>query len=99
VGIVSEFRESGESIARFAARRRLRVSSLKWWCWRLRETSATPRVEARDEVRLVPVGVVGLSARTASPLVISITDVEVRIEVGTDVASVGALVRELRSRC
>jgi hypothetical protein len=96
--IVAEFRDSGESIAAFAAKRRLRVSSLKWWCWRVRDTNTT-RPEGGDEVRLVPVDVVGLAARARQPVVVAIGDVEVRVEVGTDAAYVGALVRELRSRC
>jgi len=97
--ILAELRRSGESVEKFAARRRIQLSSLKWWCWRLRAASATPRTKARDEVRLLPVDVVGLAARTHAPVVLAIADVEMRVEVGTDVAYVGALVREIRSRC
>jgi hypothetical protein len=97
--IVAEYRGSGESVEKFAAKRGLRVSSLKWWCWRVRGASTPRRSEARDEVRLVPVEVVGLAARACGPVMLAIADVEMRVDVGTDVAYVGALVRELRARC
>ncbi len=35
----------------------------------------------------------------ATAVVITVSNVEVRVEVGTDVAYVGALVGELRARC
>jgi transposase-like protein len=94
--IVTEFLRSGESVAKFTRRLGLRPSSLKWWCWRLRDAAPA---EPREEVRLVPVDVVGLGARRAGEIVVAIGDVEVRAEIGTDVTYVGALVRELRSRC
>jgi hypothetical protein len=97
--IVAEFARSGESVAKFAARRRLRLSSLKWWCWRLRGASAAA-AEASSEVRLVPVEVVGLAAHGgARPIELTVVGVEMRVDVGTDVTYVAALVGELRSRC
>ena len=98
-GIVAAFEQSRVSLAEFAARRRLRLSSLKWWCWRLRGTSA-PVAETGGDVRLIPVEVVGLAARgAASRIELAVAGVEMRVEIGTDVTYVAALVDALRSRC
>jgi hypothetical protein len=98
--LVAEFRRSGESVAKFAAKRGLQVSSLKWWCWRLGEAKRS-QAEEREAVRLVPIDVVGLAAgaSSSSTIVIATAGAEIRIEAGIDVAYVGALVRELQSRC
>ena len=48
-------------------------------------------------VRLLPVDVVGGAG--ASSVTIAVGGAELRVEVGTDVANVGALVSALRSRC
>jgi len=98
VAVVGAFEQSGESLAKFCKKRRIRVASLKWWRWRLRDARAAKAL-AKDEVRLVPVDVIGLAASRPSGVTIALADVEVRIAVGTDVTYVGALVGELRSRC
>ena len=100
VAIVAAFEQSGESLRKFCARRRIRLASLKWWRWRLRDArTASALVRKSDEVRLVPVDVIGLAASRPTGVTIALSDVEVRVEVGTDVAYVGALVGALRSRC
>lgn len=102
VAIVAAFDQSGESLRKFCAKRRIRLASLKWWRWRLRDSDAAAalvRKRKSDEVRLVPVDVIGLAASRPTGVTIALSDVEVRVEVGTDVAYVGALVGELRSRC
>lgn len=100
VAVVAAFEKSGESLEKFCAKRRIRIASLKWWRWRLRDARAavTTLVTSKD-VRLVPVEVIGLAASRPTGVTIALADVEVRVEVGTDVAYVGALVGELRSRC
>ncbi len=100
VAIVAAFERSSESTKKFCAKRRIRVASLKWWRWRLRDSRAAASALVRsDEVRLLPVDVIGLAAARANGVTIALSDMEVRIEVGTDITYVGALVGELRSRC
>ena len=100
VAIVAAFDQSGDSLRTFCAKRRIRLASLKWWRWRLRDAhAAAALVRKSDEVRLVPVDVIGLAASRRTGVTIVLSDLEVRVEVGTDVTYVGALVGELRSRC
>jgi hypothetical protein len=52
------------------------------------------------DVRLVPVDVIGLTAvARSSTIVIAVSGVEVRIEVGTDAGYVSTLIAALRSGC
>jgi hypothetical protein len=99
VAVVAAFEQSGDSIAKFCARRRIPPASLKWWRWRLRDARAKSALVRSDDVRLVPVDIIGLAASRPNGVTIALSDLEVRVEVGTDVAYVGALVGELRSRC
>jgi hypothetical protein len=98
-GLVDELEASGASVQRFCAKRRIRVASLKWWRWRLRSDRSSAAL-ARPGVRLLPVDVIDV-APLARPttLVVAISGSELRVEVGTDVEYVGALVSALRSRC
>jgi hypothetical protein len=97
-GLVDEFEASGESMQRFCAKHRVQVGRLKWWRWRLRsERSSTG--PAKPVVRLLPVDVVEVAPHPPTSLVVAISGVELRVEVGTDVGYVGALVSALCSRC
>ena len=96
--LVAEFETSDESLARFCARHRLAVTTFKWWRWGLRNQRPA-RAMARSDVRILPVDVVGVAARMPTSVVVAISDIEVRVEVGTDIAYVGALVGALRPRC
>ena len=94
--IIAAFRESGETAARFAARRGLKVSTLQWWTWRL-----------AAEVRLVPVDVrradvVAVAApESASRDIVELVigDAHLRFVAGTDARYVAQLVAALRDRC
>lgn len=108
--ILAELAESGDAVVEFCQKRGIRVGLLKWWRWQLRSESKRAKKKARTEnrrkalakvakdVRLVPVTVVGAVPRREGITVV-ISDLQVRVEVGTDVAYVGAIVRELRSVC
>lgn len=98
-GVLAKFEASGETLARFCAKRRIRARTLTWWRWRLRgEAHARPEAES---VRLVAVDL--QTPVAPMPLdravYVRVADVDVRIEVGTDVAYVADLVGALRSRC
>lgn len=97
-GLVDELETSGDSLQRFCAKHRLRVASLKWWRWRLRSERSSTGL-AKPGVRLLPVDVVDVAPLQPTSLVVAITGAELRVEVGTDVEYVGALVSALRSRC
>jgi hypothetical protein len=103
--IVAAFERSNQSVERYCAKRDILPGTLRWWRWRLRSTgdsgpeTAVPRTN--DEIRLVPVSVVGLAAGSPRDAAVEITfaDVCVRVEPGTDAAYVATLVAEIRSRC
>ena len=103
VRIVAAFEGSGLSAAEFCRRRDLSTAALGWWRWRLRREGRDSSVASQD-VRLVPVEVVGelvpaTPASDARRPTVSVTfdGLALELEVGTDVAYVGALVRALRS--
>ena len=99
--MIAAFEQSGERLDRFCAQRRIPPATLRWWRWHLRDARPAPSRKAPEEVRLVPVEVVGLSAGMpgARSVVITVSNVDVRVEVGTDIAYVVALVGEIRARC
>ncbi len=96
-GLIAELEASGQSPARFCGRRGISVARLKWWRWRLRSEGRARASSTAAMVRLLPVDVVGGAG--ASSVTIAVGGAELRVEVGTDVAYVGALVSALRSRC
>lgn len=97
--IVSAFGRSRQSLADFCAERQLVPGTLRWWRSRLRET-ARPAAPSQD-VQLVPVEVVGppIPEPSISAVVLAVAGMELRVEVGTDVGYVAALVASLRARC
>ena len=103
--LIAAFERSNQSVERYCAKRGIRPATFRWWRWRLRDSSSSsskPVVSSRrDEVRLVPVDVVGLATRASSHahVEIAFADVTVRVEPGADIAYVASLVAELRSRC
>jgi hypothetical protein len=97
-GLVDELETSGNSVQRFCAKHRLRIASLKWWKWRLRSEPRSAAL-AKHGTRLLPVDVVDVAPIRATSIAVVVSDAEVRVEVGTDVEYVAALVSALRARC
>lgn len=90
--LVGEVRE-GASAATIAARHGVRVSTLRWWCWK----------QGRGKVpegglRLVPV-VTSMATREPRHIEIAWDRRTVRVEEGADVDYVVALTRALRDAC
>ena len=90
------------SATEFCAERGIRPKTFGWWRWHLREELRARK--QKEEIRLLPVKVapamaIPACAACARYVAIVVGDVEVRIEVGTEVAYVATLVAELRSRC
>jgi len=98
------FEQSNQSVERFCAKRDIRPGTFRWWRWRLRsggDGAVSAEARGNDEVRLLPVSVVGPAAGGVRETAVEITfaDLCVRAEPGTDAVYVATLVAELRSRC
>ena len=93
--MLSELDASGEQTSRYCAARGINAKTLKWWRWRLRQKRSAKR---STSVRLVTVDV---APQIAEPHFVAIIagGAEMRVEVGTDVSYVGALVKALRATC
>ncbi len=92
--LVSET-ERGASIGRVAVRHGVRPRTLMCWRWRLRHEPehgvASPQ--------LLPVVVESHGVAPSHRVEIAVADVRLRVEAGTDVAYVAALVGALRAGC
>lgn len=99
--LLAKFEASGDTAARFCAKRRIRPRTFGWWQWRLRDERHEHVVPEPERVRLIAVDLKRTVAPEAAMGVvrIALADFELRIETGTDVAYVAALVDALRSRC
>lgn len=98
--IVEEFAHTGQSVARFCAKRGLGVATFRWWRTQLRDQPGD--MQAQSLVRLLPVDLVepsGGGGAAAGGVIVMVAGVEIHVEVGADVAYVAALVAELRARC
>lgn len=96
--VLKDFERSGESVHKFCARSGIARSTFAWWRWELGGARTKPR--ARDAVRLVTVDVAPpIVAQKGGAIRIELSDAVLHVDVGTDVAYVGALVGALRSRC
>jgi pimeloyl-ACP methyl ester carboxylesterase len=60
VAVVAAFEQSGESLAKFCKKRRIRVASLKWWRWRLRDARAATALAMRRGLRVASVVFIGV---------------------------------------
>ena len=95
--LVAELRGSGARVADFARRRGIRVNTLQWWCWKLRD----------DVVKAGPVALAKFvplrpaeSAESRSRIVEArIGSVVLRFECGTDVAYLASLIGQLERVC
>jgi hypothetical protein len=96
--LVEKLDASGDSVQRFCTKHGVLVSTLKWWRWRLRSDRRRATLAKRSP-RLLAVDVVDVAPLRPTTLLIAASGVELRVEVGTDVEYVGALVSALRSRC
>lgn len=96
--LVDNLEASGESLQRFCAKHGVRVARMKWWRWRLRSERRAAGL-AKPGVRLLPVNVLDVTPVRPASILVAVSGAELRVEVGTDVEYVGALLSALRSRC
>jgi hypothetical protein len=88
--------QRGADVTVVAARHGVRPGTLGWWRWSL----SRPRTATRSAPQLLPVVVERPTARREPRLIqIAVGASVVRLEEGTDVAYVAALVSALRSAC
>ena len=95
--LVAEVEREG-SVGEVARRRGVKPRTLTWWCWKLRtERSSTPGSSA--EPRLLPIVLRDTTPQwSAVPtVVVEVGELRVRVEPGTDVGYVAALVGALRA--
>jgi len=91
---VARWKRSGLSAPAFAAREGVGERTLRWWSSALRRDTRAERGSA--EPIAIELGASAPSIASASTMLeIAIGAALVRLEVGTDVAYVAALVREL----
>ncbi len=93
---VARWKRSGLSAAEFAAREGVVERTLRWWSSALRRDTRALRGSQRIEpiaIELVPP--TPTFASSGGTIEIEVGCARVRVEVGTDVTYVGALVREL----
>ena len=89
--------ERGGTLEAVARRHGVRPRTLVWWRWKL---GRGPRPAAR-KARLLPVVVrrPTVVVERAVLIELAVHDVAVRMQTGTDVQYIAALVRALRSSC
>jgi transposase-like protein len=90
--------ERGAKISEVARRLGVRAGTLSWWCWKLRGGEPDRRRECRAD--FLPL----VLAEQAVPMPVAAVEVEasgvrLRLEVGTDVEYVSALVAAIRRKC
>jgi transposase-like protein len=90
------------SIERVARRHGVTAKRLTWWRWWLRRDArakAKPRAKAKAKApRLLPVVIEAGAVPSGSVIEIAVGDLRVRVEPGTELGYVAALVEALR-RC
>ena len=100
--LIGAFEQSSQSVAAFCVAKRIAVTTFRWWRWQLRETAPSRR-RPRSRVQLVPVSVrhevVREDVDVPRAIAIGVSGIELRVEVGTDVGYVTALVASLRAQC
>ena len=88
--------ERGAAISAVARRLGVRAGTLSWWRWNLRQ-----QVARRDERRaeFLPVVVAEPVGPKSAAVEIEAGGVRLRVEVGTDIRYVAALVAAIRTTC
>ncbi len=89
--------DRGAKVGEVARRLGVRGGTLSWWRWKLRQEGRTPRRARR--AAFLPVVVA--EATLAAPAVVELeaNGVTLRVELGTDIRYVAALVAAIRTTC
>jgi transposase-like protein len=89
--------DRGAKVSEVAGRLGVRAGTLSWWRWKLRQEGRTSRPTRRAAFLPVVVAESALPAPTVVQLEAS--GIRLRVEVGTDVRYVAALVAAIRTTC
>lgn len=93
---VTRWKRSGLSASEFAAREGVVERTLRWWSSTLRRDTRAERGSPRIEpIAIELVAPMPAFASSGGAIEIAVGRARVRVEVGTDVAYIAALVREL----
>lgn len=94
---VSHWKNSGLTAAEFAAREGVSEGTLRWWSSALRRGTRAKRGSIESAVLApIEIDVPRAAAISARHVEIAIDGTLLRVEVGTDIEYVSALVRQLR---
>ena len=86
--------QRGAEVAEVARRLGVRPRTLQWWNWKLQRERSAERTE------FLPVVVGEQAARiSTAALEVETNGVRIRVELGTDVGYVAALVTAIRAAC
>ena len=90
--------ESGQTVAEVAQRHGINKRALLWWYGTLRKERREQAPASRAKPRLLPVVVQDAKTKVDSTrtLLVEVNGVRVRVESGTEIEYVAALVRALR---
>jgi transposase-like protein len=83
----------GARIGDVARRLGVRPRTLQWWSWKLRGNESVKAAE------FLPIVVAEHTAAVATPIELETNGVRLRVEGGTDVRYVAALVAAIRAAC
>jgi len=87
----------GATAGDVARRLGVRPRTLAWWCWRL---GREPKLRRTRRAEFLPVVVRDrVTPVSAAPVEIEMSGARIRVDVGTDVQYVAALVNALRASC
>jgi len=89
--------ERGATVSEVARRLGVRAGTLSWWRWNLRRQEPEPRRKKRTA--FLPVVVAEPTHPTATAVEVEASGVRLRVEVGTDIRYVAALVAAIRAPC
>lgn len=89
--------ERGAKVGAVARRLGVRAGTLSWWRWRLRREEPAPRRRRRAE--FLPVVVAEPAVVAPCAVEVEASGVRLRVEIGTDVRYVAALVAAIRTTC
>lgn len=91
--------ERGSSLGDVARRLGVQPRTLTWWRWRLRRDGAAAAGKLAKRAEFIPVVMTAGAVASRGVVEVDAGAARVRVEAGTDVAYVAALVSALRSSC
>jgi transposase-like protein len=89
--------DRGAKVGEVARRLGVRAGTLGWWRWKLHQEGRAPRPTRR--AAFLPVVVAEATLPAPAVVQLDVNGVRLRVELGTDVRYVAALVAAIRTTC